>query len=327
EAVDRSSRQSTQRQTMAQLQAAAPAGHGSALPAPLASGISQLSGVDLGGVKVHRNSAKPAQLNALAYAQGQDIHLGPGQEQHLPHEAWHLVQQAQGRVSSTRQLKGTNINDDEALEREADQMGERALQQAPSAHESGCACGSCQSVNLGASAPNASQQEATQLMCNKGHAAHPSGPCKFKPKTWNNVFRQGVKLGNFHKVGSDRPTKRKTTGRVEKRLTRKLNRAIKTGSNKARVIGMEGQNIRWEVDRATRAKQVLRGPRKVLQHTGSGTPGAQMDYFEDEVNNPMSETDEESDYGSDFEEDVKNKLRKDHEDDQDGPGAGPGITA
>ena len=30
--------------------------------------------------------------DALAYAQGSDIHLAPGQEQHLPHEAWHVVQ-------------------------------------------------------------------------------------------------------------------------------------------------------------------------------------------------------------------------------------------
>jgi len=52
-------------------------------------------------VQVHRNSSKPAQLNAHAFAQGSDIHLAPGQEQHLPHEAWHVVQQAQGRVKPT----------------------------------------------------------------------------------------------------------------------------------------------------------------------------------------------------------------------------------
>jgi hypothetical protein len=31
-------------------------------------------------VKVHYNSAKPAQLNAHAYAQGTDIHIASGQE-------------------------------------------------------------------------------------------------------------------------------------------------------------------------------------------------------------------------------------------------------
>ncbi|MEL6127089.1 MAG: DUF4157 domain-containing protein, partial [Pseudomonadota bacterium] len=37
----------------------------------------------------------------MAYAQGSNIHLGPGQDQHLPHEAWHVVQQRQGRVPTT----------------------------------------------------------------------------------------------------------------------------------------------------------------------------------------------------------------------------------
>jgi hypothetical protein len=79
-------------------------------------------------VRVHNNSAMPAQLDAHAYARGSDIHLAPGQDRHLPHEAWHLVQQAQGRVRPTLQLQdGVPVNDDPGLEREADQMGERAL--------------------------------------------------------------------------------------------------------------------------------------------------------------------------------------------------------
>ena len=44
------------------------------------------------------------QLNALAYNSGSPIHVAPGQEQHLPHEAWHVVQQKQGRVVPTAQL-------------------------------------------------------------------------------------------------------------------------------------------------------------------------------------------------------------------------------
>ncbi|WP_457333510.1 eCIS core domain-containing protein [Rhizobacter sp. P5_C2] len=93
------------------------------LPAQLRAGIEALSGMDMAGVRVHRNSSQPAQLNALAYAQGNDIHLGPGQEQHLPHEAWHVVQQRQGRVPATTRLAQTNVNDDQSLEREADAMG------------------------------------------------------------------------------------------------------------------------------------------------------------------------------------------------------------
>ncbi len=34
-----------------------------------------------------------ASIQAEAYAQGSDIHVGSGQEKHLPHEAWHVVQQ------------------------------------------------------------------------------------------------------------------------------------------------------------------------------------------------------------------------------------------
>ena len=99
------------------------------LPDNLKSGIENLSGMTMDDVKVHYNSIKPAQLNAHAYAQGNDIHLGPGQEKHLPHEAWHVVQQKQGRVSPTMQLKGTvNVNDNSSLEKEADLMGAKALQ-------------------------------------------------------------------------------------------------------------------------------------------------------------------------------------------------------
>ncbi len=106
-----------------------PGANRTGLPDDLKSGVEALSGLSLDGVKVHYNSDRPAQLNARAYAQGDQIHLGPGQEQHLPHEAWHLVQQAQGRVKPTMQMKGgVPINDDEGLEREADRMGAKALQ-------------------------------------------------------------------------------------------------------------------------------------------------------------------------------------------------------
>ncbi len=99
------------------------------MPGPLKAGLEQLSGMDLSGVRVHNNSSKPVQLNALAYTQGQDIHVGPGQEKHLPHEGWHAVQQMQGRVQPTMQAKGVSINDDAGLEREVDEMGAKAAAQ------------------------------------------------------------------------------------------------------------------------------------------------------------------------------------------------------
>lgn len=98
------------------------------MPDNLKSGIENLSGMNMDHVRVHYNSSQPAQLNALAYAQGSDIHVAPGQEKHLPHEAWHVVQQAQGRVQPTTQIKaGVAVNDNPSLEHEADVMGEQAL--------------------------------------------------------------------------------------------------------------------------------------------------------------------------------------------------------
>jgi hypothetical protein len=98
------------------------------LPGPLKSGVEQLSGYSMDDVKVHYNSDKPAKLQAHAYAQGTDIHIAPGQEKHLPHEAWHVVQQKQNRVKPTLQLKGAvPVNDDAGLEKEADIMGTKAL--------------------------------------------------------------------------------------------------------------------------------------------------------------------------------------------------------
>lgn len=105
------------------------------LPDHLKAGIESLSGYSMDDVKVHYNSSEPARIQALAYTRGSDIHMGPGQEKHLPHEAWHVVQQKQGRVAPTTQAKGEGgfgsaaINDDPGLEREADTMGTLAMRQ------------------------------------------------------------------------------------------------------------------------------------------------------------------------------------------------------
>jgi hypothetical protein len=99
------------------------------LPDQLKSGIESLSGQAMDDVTVHYNSGEPRQLQAHAYAQGSDIHLAPGQEKHLPHEAWHIAQQKQGKVKPTLQMKGNIlVNDDAGLEHEADVMGAKALQ-------------------------------------------------------------------------------------------------------------------------------------------------------------------------------------------------------
>jgi hypothetical protein len=66
------------------------------------------------------------ELDAWAYTEGLDIHVGPGQEKHLPHEGWHVVQQLQGRVRPTSRVSGKSVNGEAALEREATVMGARA---------------------------------------------------------------------------------------------------------------------------------------------------------------------------------------------------------
>ena len=95
------------------------------MPDNLKSGIESLSGFSMDDVRVHYNSSKPATVQALAYTQGTDIHVAPGQEKCLPHEAWHVAQQMAGRVSPTTNINGIPVNDNAELEHEADVMGER----------------------------------------------------------------------------------------------------------------------------------------------------------------------------------------------------------
>lgn len=63
------------------------------MSAHMKAGFEELSDFLIDDVRVHYNSDKPATVQALAYTQGTDIHVAPGQEQHLPHETWHVAQQ------------------------------------------------------------------------------------------------------------------------------------------------------------------------------------------------------------------------------------------
>ncbi|AOX00054.1 hypothetical protein BJP34_11825 [Moorena producens PAL-8-15-08-1] len=126
------------------------------LPDHIKEGIESLSGYDLSGVRVNYNSAKPAQLKAHAYTQGQSIEVAPGQERHVPHEAWHVVQQMQGRVKEEFKMKGLSVNSNRGLEREADVMGKKAIQK--------------QEHQLEASQPNSillKNQETKEVKANK----------------------------------------------------------------------------------------------------------------------------------------------------------------
>ncbi len=99
--------------------------HGSELPPTLKAGIESLSGMSMDRVRVHHNSPKPAQLDALGYVQGMDIHVAPGQDRHLPHEAWHVVQQQQGRIGDNVRTHIGLSTDERTLEVERDLLAKR----------------------------------------------------------------------------------------------------------------------------------------------------------------------------------------------------------
>lgn len=96
------------------------------IPAQMKQQMEQFSGLAFDSVRVHYSSGKPAQLQAHAYTQGNDIYIAPGQEKHLQHELGHVVQQRQRQIPPTVHMNGVAINLDPALEREADSYGRRA---------------------------------------------------------------------------------------------------------------------------------------------------------------------------------------------------------
>lgn len=169
------------------------------LPDNLKTGIENLSGYSMDDVRVHYNSPKPAQLQALAYAQGTDIHVAPGLEKHLPHEAWHVVQQKQGRVQPTVQMQGVSVNDNEGLEKEADMMGTKA-------NESGL------SYSITPVFQRVIDSSVTQLQLPQGiyrlknkffstnlrsDDAQKTVSAKLSPGTIVKVISKGVRLSNF----------------------------------------------------------------------------------------------------------------------------------
>lgn len=92
------------------------------IPDKMKAHFESAGGLPLDDVKVHYQSEKPAQLQALAYTQGSHVYVGPGQEKHLPHELVHVIQQKSGRVQATGTEKGMAVNDSPELEKEADSI-------------------------------------------------------------------------------------------------------------------------------------------------------------------------------------------------------------
>ena len=90
------------------------------IPTQMKLDFERRSGLSFDDVRVHYNSDKPRKIGALAYTQGNQVHVGPGQERHLRHELGHVVQQKQGRVSPEYAYKGKKFNFSTLLEKEAD---------------------------------------------------------------------------------------------------------------------------------------------------------------------------------------------------------------
>lgn len=104
------------------------------MPAPVRAKMEGAFGADFSDVRVHPGAARATELGALAFTQGSEIHVAPGQwspettkgQELLGHELAHVLQQRAGRVTATAQFKGVGLNDEPALEAEADAMGARA---------------------------------------------------------------------------------------------------------------------------------------------------------------------------------------------------------
>lgn len=89
------------------------------IPAPIKQRFEAASGFSLDDVRVHYNSDKPRRIGALAYTQGTQVHIGPGQQRYLTHELGHVVQQKAGFVRANASVHGMPLNCDPQLERAA----------------------------------------------------------------------------------------------------------------------------------------------------------------------------------------------------------------
>lgn len=109
-------------------------GSGRSLPDSVQAKMEKAFHTDFSDVQIHPESSVASQIGAIAFAQGNDIHFAPGTyqpetqsgRQLLGHELTHVVQQRQGRVKANVPDASLPINDDPALEAEADRYGSLA---------------------------------------------------------------------------------------------------------------------------------------------------------------------------------------------------------
>jgi hypothetical protein len=90
------------------------------LPDELKEKMEQLHQFDLSKVRVHYNSDKPDLIGAVAYAEGWDIYIAPGEEHALEHELAHVIDQLKGLAKETTEIGGQAIDGRTQMEERAD---------------------------------------------------------------------------------------------------------------------------------------------------------------------------------------------------------------
>ena len=92
------------------------------IPIQMKMDFEHRSGLSFDDVRVHYNSDKPAKVGALAYTQGNQVHIGPGQERYLKHELGHVVQQKIAQIPTSGYRNGYRVNTSHHLEYMADHI-------------------------------------------------------------------------------------------------------------------------------------------------------------------------------------------------------------
>jgi hypothetical protein len=129
---------------------------------------------DFSDVRVHPGAANADSLSALAFTQGRDIHFAPGKynptslqgQKLIGHELAHVVQQRSGKVAAPYSGVAP-INEDPALEAQADTWGEKASLSTPVRDQKGLHNASRDSTSAyqgSAPATNASFATAAQVI-------------------------------------------------------------------------------------------------------------------------------------------------------------------
>jgi|GEM_PF-6815388 len=94
---------------------------------------------DFSDVNIIKDSQESKDIGAFAFTQGSDVHFAPGKfqpftpkgQELIGHELAHVVQQDEGKVEETTKTGNRSINDNPALEKEADVKGKKAAQTKP----------------------------------------------------------------------------------------------------------------------------------------------------------------------------------------------------